>query len=147
MLTRLLLSKGLRSGAAPPWHSVRAERRSLRAHPEMRRILGAGSLYTGFRNGRSFPKEKADKDARTYFRIRRQNQTFGESVLGMRSGRKSDYFARAPAKSEMRPATHSGKPVFTIWSWRRDLNPRPSDYKSDALPTELRQQSQPKLIS
>ena len=21
-----------------------------------------------------------------------------------------------------------------IWSWRRDLNPRPSDYKSDALP-------------
>src|SRR5580700_3608894 len=27
------------------------------------------------------------------------------------------------------------------WSWRRDLNPRPSDYKSDALPTELRQQS------
>ena len=28
-----------------------------------------------------------------------------------------------------------------IWSWRRDLNPRPSDYKSDALPTELRQQT------
>ena|SRR5579871_1303860 len=27
----------------------------------------------------------------------------------------------------------------TKWSWRRDLNPRPSDYKSDALPTELRQ--------
>src|SRR5580700_4894998 len=24
------------------------------------------------------------------------------------------------------------------WSRRRDLNPRPSDYKSDALPTELR---------
>ncbi len=28
-----------------------------------------------------------------------------------------------------------------IWSWRRDLNPRPSDYKSDALPAELRQQA------
>jgi hypothetical protein len=27
-------------------------------------------------------------------------------------------------------------------SWRRDLNPRPSDYKSDALPTELRQPCQ-----
>ena len=27
----------------------------------------------------------------------------------------------------------------TTWSWRRDLNPRPSDYKSDALPAELRQ--------
>src|SRR5208337_479584 len=26
------------------------------------------------------------------------------------------------------------------WSWRRDSNPRPSDYKSDAVPTELRQQ-------
>src|SRR5687768_15253909 len=31
-------------------------------------------------------------------------------------------------------------PVWTraMWSRRRDLNPRPSDYKSDALPTELR---------
>ena len=28
---------------------------------------------------------------------------------------------------------------LNIWSWRRDLNPRPSDYKSDALPAELRQ--------
>ena len=25
------------------------------------------------------------------------------------------------------------------WSWRRELKPRPSDYKSDALPAELRQ--------
>ena len=29
--------------------------------------------------------------------------------------------------------------VIYSWSWRRDLNPRPSDYKSDALPTVLRQ--------
>src|ERR1039458_4272038 len=29
--------------------------------------------------------------------------------------------------------------AFLTWSWRRDLNPRPSDYKSDALPAELRQ--------
>src|SRR5215510_11281580 len=29
--------------------------------------------------------------------------------------------------------------VKDMWSWRRELNPRPSDYKSDALPTELRQ--------
>ncbi len=28
---------------------------------------------------------------------------------------------------------------FICWSWRRDLNPRPPDYKSGALPTELRQ--------
>jgi hypothetical protein len=33
-----------------------------------------------------------------------------------------------------RPYSGSSK-----WSWRRDLNPRPSDYKSDALPAELRQ--------
>ena len=25
------------------------------------------------------------------------------------------------------------------WSWRRDLNPQPADYKSAALPIELRQ--------
>jgi hypothetical protein len=33
-------------------------------------------------------------------------------------------------------------PAPPSWSWRRDLNPRPSDYKSDALPAELRQQPQ-----
>ena len=31
--------------------------------------------------------------------------------------------------------------TFAYWSWRRDLNPRPPDYKSGALPTELRQHS------
>ena len=35
--------------------------------------------------------------------------------------------------------SRAGPPDGTNWSWRRDLNPRPSDYKSDALPTELRQ--------
>src|SRR5438128_512666 len=33
----------------------------------------------------------------------------------------------------------SEKSRFRIWSWRRDWDPRPSDYKSDALPAELRQ--------
>jgi hypothetical protein len=33
------------------------------------------------------------------------------------------------------------------WSWRRDLNPRPSDYKSDALPAELRQPDHRKNIA
>ena len=28
-----------------------------------------------------------------------------------------------------------------VWSWRRDSNPRPADYKSAALPAELRQPS------
>jgi hypothetical protein len=35
---------------------------------------------------------------------------------------------------------------FLLWSWRRDLNPRPSDYKSDALPAELRQPDHPKTV-
>ncbi len=33
------------------------------------------------------------------------------------------------------------------WSWRRDLNPRPSDYKSDALPAELRQPMPPRKLA
>ena len=32
------------------------------------------------------------------------------------------------------------------WSWREELNPRPADYKSAALPTELRQLLKPRLI-
>lgn len=36
-------------------------------------------------------------------------------------------------------ATLLKNPAPSKLSWRRELNPRPSDYKSDALPTELRQ--------
>ena len=40
------------------------------------------------------------------------------------------------------PFGHSGNPpnirVFN-WSWWTDSNPRPADYKSAALPTELHQ--------
>src|SRR4029077_16224941 len=38
------------------------------------------------------------------------------------------------------PQSENSRPFK--FSWRRDLNPRPSDYKSDALPTELRQPAQ-----
>ena len=44
-------------------------------------------------------------------------------------------------------ATLQKKPRSLNLSWRRDLNPRPSDYKSDALPTELRQQSETKALA
>ena len=40
------------------------------------------------------------------------------------------------------PFGHSGTLPYNIqkkWSWRWDSNPRPADYKSAALPTELRQ--------
>src|SRR5215472_7905655 len=50
------------------------------------------------------------------------------------------YFARCLPNSETRqPTRFREKTRSLIWSWRRDLNPRPSDYKSDALPAELRQ--------
>ena len=43
------------------------------------------------------------------------------------------------------PFGHSGTLPYSIysafkWSWWTDLNPRPADYKSAALPTELHQQ-------
>jgi hypothetical protein len=31
--------------------------------------------------------------------------------------------------------------AYVIWSWREESNPRPADYKSAALPTELHQQT------
>src|SRR3954466_514334 len=42
---------------------------------------------------------------------------------------------------------HSTTPAFcqNLTSRRRDLNPRPSDYKSDALPTELRRPTTVKI--
>ena len=37
------------------------------------------------------------------------------------------------------PFGHSGTLPYEIESWWTDLNPRPADYKSAALPTELHQ--------
>ena len=37
------------------------------------------------------------------------------------------------------PFNHSGTYPFSLWSWREDLNSQPADYKSAALPIELRQ--------
>ena len=42
-----------------------------------------------------------------------------------------------PADLQSAPFDHSGTPP--LWSRRSDLNGRPADYKSAALPTELRQ--------
>ena len=42
------------------------------------------------------------------------------------------------------PFGHSGNlpySLFKLWSWWTDLNPRPADYKSAALPTELHQRT------
>ena len=34
-----------------------------------------------------------------------------------------------------------------VWSWWTDLNPRPADYKSAALPTELHQRLHPFIVT
>jgi hypothetical protein len=39
-------------------------------------------------------------------------------------------------KPRIKPKTEFRK---IAWSWREESNPRPADYKSAALPTELRQ--------
>jgi hypothetical protein len=91
-----------------------------------------------------FPADKSDlRNARTYFRISRQILTLGEVFVGLPSGRKLLMCAQCllcPKRVQLRAPEKSR---FTIWSWRRDLNPRPSDYKSDALPAELRQRKPP----
>jgi hypothetical protein len=53
----------------------------------------------------------------------------------------NQFSRRAARLVWLAPATAAagGALSVAIWSWRRDLNPRPSDYKSDALPAELRQ--------
>ncbi|MDI3523342.1 MAG: hypothetical protein PWQ27_947 [Kosmotoga sp.] len=44
-----------------------------------------------------------------------------------------------PADLQSAPFDHSGTlPPLTVWSQRRDSNPQPADYKSAALPVELR---------
>ena len=47
-----------------------------------------------------------------------------------------------PADLQSAPFNHSGtSPRYNIefWSWREESNPQPADYKSAALPIELRQ--------
>src|SRR5262245_17363502 len=63
-------------------------------------------------------------------------------------GRQIYSLLRLTASLPRQLSVNFGKRVFSDalprcrWSWRRDLNPRPADYKSAALPTELRQPEQ-----
>jgi hypothetical protein len=45
----------------------------------------------------------------------------------------------SPALSSSMVTNCGAESSFVKWSWRWDSNPRPADYKSAALPTELRQ--------
>ena len=73
-------------------------------------------------------------------------QTSERSICG--GGRRIRTFVgRSPADLQSAPFGHSGIPPSKATfrtrrqSWRWDLNPQPPDYKSGALPIELRQQS------
>ena len=58
-----------------------------------------------------------------------------------------------PSDLQSDPFDRSGTPPYFFdfclrgdWSWREESNPRPADYKSAALPTELRQHNIKKPI-
>src|SRR5207248_10810263 len=53
-----------------------------------------------------------------------------------------DRFATSPTRCIVETRVFWTLTYVCRWSWRRDLNPRPADYKSAALPTELRQPEQ-----
>ena len=147
MLTRLFPSSTPQQSCCAPriaFYSRAPQRSAAWPSRFARTISGTRSALTGFagsQTGTFFPQDKSDlRDARTYFRINRQNLTFGEVFVGLPSGRKLLMCAQCLLLSEKRVQLRvSEKSRFAIWSWRRDLNPRPSDYKSDALPAELRQ--------
>ena len=72
------------------------------------------------------------------FRIRRPPEKFSELPPLPPSAFRVGISA---ADSPFRLCSGSRPQTASTWSWRRDLNPRPPDYKSGALPTELRQHS------
>ncbi len=56
-------------------------------------------------------------------------------------GEDSNLRSRSTADLQSAPFGHSGTPPGNCLSWRWDLNPQPADYKSAALPFELRQRN------
>jgi hypothetical protein len=91
----------------------------------------------------------------SYFRTRRDftiNKTpdTAESGFGPSDGRLGGGWGRIRTFEDYCQQVYSLSPLATwvpilksarqTWSWRWDLNPQPADYKSAALPIELRQQ-------
>ena len=109
----------------------------LTAQPPVRLTLAAGPW-----------QKQAHRDASCSGRVRlRQNRLC--TRMGVRTrpfSRVVECFQICETRSrisEWRPPAGSSRGLArSSWSWRRDSNPRPSDYKSDALPAELRQPPQ-----
>ncbi len=113
-------------------------------HSRPRAITGSASNLCGshcaaiaFR-GRLFAGNTGvnQESAQTCFRLCWRKE---KSSKWNASGRKFLSAQCLLQKSATRQQSHRGETRCLYWSWRRDLNPRPSDYKSDALPAELRQ--------
>ena len=77
----------------------------------------------------------AHSTSKTAFHAKQQNSQAHSNALHSPLGK----FQNSCSRIAVRAAVTLSSPTGEIWSWRRDLNPRPSDYKSDALPAELRQ--------
>ena len=65
----------------------------------------------------------------------------GYPTIGYQVKKKSSHevflLAKTPAIVDIRVRGTANQ--LNLWSWREESNPRPADYKSAALPTELRQ--------
>jgi hypothetical protein len=123
-------------------------------------IFDNQSAKTGFRKNRETKKSRLARLRKTTtsrknfewsalekplrrFRIRRPPEKFSEFPPLPPSAFRVGISA---ADSPFRLCSGSRPQTASTWSWRRDLNPRPPDYKSGALPTELRQHSGPTAL-
>ena len=97
-------------------------------------FLRLGWETPNFNSNQTYP-------ARSIFRARRNLRISPGTSVALRL----KWILRGVLSRRLKvPARQSTLAAFVsrsgfLWSWRRDLNPRPSDYKSDALPAELRQ--------
>ena len=76
------------------------------------------------------------KSKKTSFRL--SNCWWGKVDSNHRRHRQQIYSLSPLATREF---PHIQLPALTRWSWWTDSNPRPADYKSAALPTELHQRN------
>ena len=107
----------------------------------LRSPQGAADLQSaGFSHS---PTRPAKRVRDTAIVSRKSNQNFTGLLYGvLRNAERARVWTHQPCSlfsRGIRPYTRPLNPGPLKLSWRRELNPRPSDYKSDALPTELRQ--------
>ncbi len=147
---------GLTSGDSDQWIFPASRRgapidhhnylsRVLKPIAERARVAGVNFQSLRRTSGTLFGDKARDpKATQTHLRhadpgisLRHYQKAIPESMQAAAIALESDLNC---AGFERVPLQEDGSKSLKRWSWRRELNPRPSDYKSDALPTELRQQ-------